>query len=129
MSNRFHHLHLICSDLEAMRAFLCQELGARLIKLRKFGDADGAELELGGVGVNLRVARDEEGRLDDASRTRLGYHHLGVEVQDVDAEYARLTAKGYASVAPVKEAAGVRFGFIRGPDQIVVELVQRIGPA
>jgi hypothetical protein len=60
MTYRFHHIHLLCSNLEATIDFFVQTIGARLVGRKKFGGADGASLNLNGTTINLRVAADGE---------------------------------------------------------------------
>jgi catechol 2,3-dioxygenase-like lactoylglutathione lyase family enzyme len=60
MSYRFHHVHIVCKELETMVRFFTEVLEARLIDMRKFGTADGASLDLNGTTVNLRVAKEGE---------------------------------------------------------------------
>ena len=57
---RFHHIHILCSDLEKMLKFFLDTLGAQFVSARKFGGADGATLDLAGVPIYLRVAREGE---------------------------------------------------------------------
>ena len=57
MTYRFHHVHLICKDLEGMINFFTEAVGAILFTLKKFGTADGASLDLQGTTVNLSVYR------------------------------------------------------------------------
>ena len=70
MKYRYHHLHLICSDLEEMIHFFSETLGAELVARRKFGTSDGASLDLSGVLINLRVAREHETVVHGDSKTR-----------------------------------------------------------
>jgi catechol 2,3-dioxygenase-like lactoylglutathione lyase family enzyme len=60
MAYRFHHLHIICKDLEKMITFFTETLEAKLVMRKKFGTADGATLDLQGTTVNLRVSREDE---------------------------------------------------------------------
>ena len=57
--------------------FFVDALGAALIARKKFGTADGASLDLQGTTVNLRVAREDEKMVGDASQASYGYDHLG----------------------------------------------------
>ena len=41
MTYRFHHVHLICKDLEGMINFFTEALDATLVVRKKFGTADG----------------------------------------------------------------------------------------
>jgi len=107
--------------------FLSETLGARLVARRKFGPADGATLDLNGTIINLRVAREDETVLGDSSQVRYGYDHLGLEVEDVDAAYEGLKAKGFSFTAPPKDFENLRIAFFKGPDNITVELLQKMG--
>ena len=78
MTYRFHHIHLICKDLEGMISFFTEALGTTLVERKKFGTADGASLDLQGTTVNLRVAREDEDMAGDASRTTFGYPDLRI---------------------------------------------------
>ena len=124
MTYRFHHLHLICKDLEKMIGFFTETLEAKLIVRKKFGTADGASLDLQGSMINLRVARDDETIVGDASESRYGYDHLALEVENIDEAYQDLTDKGFSFVLPPTEADDVKVAFFKGPDNILIELLQ-----
>jgi catechol 2,3-dioxygenase-like lactoylglutathione lyase family enzyme len=127
MSFRFHHVHIICKDLEKMIGFFTQSIGAELVKRKKFGTADGASLDLLGTTINLRVARADEKIEGDASRTVYGYNHIGLEVEDIEVAYTDLSAQGYSFFMPPTNIPELRIAFLRGPEDIVIELVQRMG--
>ncbi len=124
MSYRFHHVHIICKDLEGMIAFFTEVLAARLIDRRKFGTADGASLELDGATINLRVAREDEQMAGDASQPAYGFDHIGLEVEDVQKAFEDLTAKGYSFFMPPKEIPNMKIAFFKGPEDITIELCQ-----
>ena len=124
MSYRFHHVHLLCSDLEEMIGFFTETLGANMIARKKFGPADGASLNLNGTTVNLRVAADHEEIAGDSSRLIYGYHHIALEVEDVDAAYKELSDKGFAFSMTPKAFESYRIAFFDGPDHITIELIQ-----
>ena len=126
MTYRFHHLHLICKDLEGMIDFFSEALGATLVARKKFGTADGASLDLQGTTVNLRVAREDEDMVGDASQARFGYDHLGLQVEDVDAAYQDLKQKGFSFFMEPKDIPNLRIAFFRGPEEITIELVQEL---
>ena len=124
MIYRFHHAHLICKDLEQMIAFFTEVLNAKLITRLKFGTADGASIDVQGTTVNLRVAREDEEIAGDASQTRYGFDHIGLEVDDVDAAYKYLTERGYKFFMPPTDIPNLRIAFFKGPEEITIELVQ-----
>ncbi|RPI73506.1 MAG: VOC family protein [Geobacteraceae bacterium] len=126
MSFRFHHVHIICKDLEKMIEFFTEGLGADLVRRKKFGTADGASLDLQGTTINLRVARADEKLEGDASRTVYGYNHIGLEVEEIEVAYTDLSAQGYSFFMPPTNIPELRIAFFRGPEDIVIELVQRM---
>src|SRR5215471_9249462 len=55
-----------------------------------------------------------------------GLEHMGLTVDNVDAACAELKAKGAdVAIGPLSRSPGLRLAFIRGPEGIMVELVQR----
>lgn len=127
MIYRFHHIHLLCSDLEHTIDFFTQILGAKLAARPKFGGADGASLDLAGTTINLRVAGENETVNADAAMPIYGYHHLCVQVEDVDAAYQELTDKNVEFVVtPRNTPDNLRVAFIKGPDGIVIEVLQQL---
>ncbi len=127
MTYRFHHVHILCKDLEQMITFFTEVLNAELIARKKFGTADGASLGFQGTTVNLRVTREDEEMVGDASQLRYGYDHIGLEVEDVDAAYQDITQRGFSFFMPPKDIPNLRIAFFKGPEDITIELVQPIG--
>ena len=124
MNYSLHHVHLICKDLEKMIGFFEEAIGARLAERRKFGTADGATLDLDGIHINLRVARDGEEIGDNSTPSTYGYDHIGLQVKDVQTAFEDLTNRGYSFFMPPTEAAGLMIAFFKGPENITIELVQ-----
>jgi catechol 2,3-dioxygenase-like lactoylglutathione lyase family enzyme len=55
-----------------------------------------------------------------------GVEHIGFTVDDVDAACAELRDKGAEiAIGPLTRDPGTRLAFIRGPDGIMVEIVQQ----
>lgn len=124
MAYRFHHLHIICKDLEKMIAFFMEVLGATLVRRQKFGTADGASLDLQGTTVNLRVSREDEQMLGDASQSSYGYDHIGLEVEDIETVFKDLTQKGFTFTVPPREIPNLKIAFFKGPEDLTIELVE-----
>ena len=124
MVYRFHHLHIICKDLEKMIAFFTETLEAKLVMRRKFGTADGASLDLQGTTVNLRVSREDEELVGDASQSSYGYDHIGLQVEDIETAFTELQAQGFSFLVPPTEIPNLKMAFFKGPEDITIELVQ-----
>ena len=124
MTFRFHHIHVICRELETMISFFRDVLNASLVERRKFGTADGATLNLQGIDINLRVAREGEDIQNNLDRSKYGYDHIGLEVDDIHSAFNDLTRRGYEFFMPPTPAAGLIIAFFKGPENITIELVQ-----
>jgi len=124
MNYRFHHVHLLCSDLEKSIDFFTNTLGAVLVTRKKFGGAPGASLDLEGTQINLRIAAEGETVKPNASLPFYGYHHLCLQVADVAAAYSELSRKGFHFVKTPADTADSRTAFFKGPDNITIELLQ-----
>jgi len=61
-----------------------------------------------------------------AELNRLGLEHFGFAVEDLEAELDRLGRAGIRVVLPLTEVSGgTRLAYIEGPDNVLIELVQR----
>jgi catechol 2,3-dioxygenase-like lactoylglutathione lyase family enzyme len=126
MAYRLHHLHIICKDLEKMITFFSEILEAKLVRRQKFGTADGASLDLQGTTVNLRVSKEDEEMVGDASQSRYGYDHIGLEVEDIETAFKDLQAQGLSFFVPPTDIPNLKIAFFKGPENITIELVQPI---
>ena len=124
MTYQFHHIHLICRNLDQMIDFFSKILGVTLVERKKFGTADGAILDLDGTTINLRVAREDEQMLEKTSRKPYGYDHIGIEVDNIEAAHRELTNKGFVFSVPPTDIGDLTIAFFQGPEDITIELVQ-----
>jgi catechol 2,3-dioxygenase-like lactoylglutathione lyase family enzyme len=124
MGCTLNHIHLVCRELQQMIDFFSENFGASLIAMKQFGGADGASLDLSGVTINLRVAQEGEVLLTDTAEKTYGYHHIGIDVDDIDATYKNLSDKGFAFSVPPKDIPGLRIAFFDGPENVTIELLQ-----
>jgi len=127
MKYRFHHIHVICGDLPATEAFFAEDLGATLVERRKFGTTDGAIIDLGGTRIYLRARRESDAITGDSANPRFGYDHIGLRVDDIDAAYKTLSGKGYVFFMIPQQQGNMRIAFLKGPDNITIELLQPLG--
>jgi catechol 2,3-dioxygenase-like lactoylglutathione lyase family enzyme len=126
-SYQLHHVHLLCSDLEHMIVFFTQHLGASLVERKKFGNADGASLNLNGTMINLRLAHEGEKVQEYNPTPQYGFHHIGLRVEDMKKAYDELTGKGYVFFRPPREVGKNIVAFFHGPDKIIIEVLQPLG--
>ena len=125
----FEHIGTTSRDLDATIAFYCGLLGFRLV-LRKpqtsgelaFLDAGGGMLEVFAPAQNIAPARD-------IPTTQAGMRHLTLAVTSVDQMVSELERAGVEIIERPRNANNTelikRVAFVRDPDGIVVELIER----
>ncbi len=115
------HVHLRSPDPEATAAWLENVLGGVIV--RGPGRID---VRLGGA--NIFIAKVEPGsRVNPPPQTPYqGLDHFGLSVKDIDAVAAEIKARGVEfTTEPTTIRPGVRICFIRGPQGISIELLER----
>ncbi|WP_375462292.1 VOC family protein [uncultured Enterovirga sp.] len=120
----FDHIHLRSLDPDAAGRFYTDHLGATL------GDRVETDKLLRVTvtfpGLNIFIDRVPDGTTPAASRPHRGLEHFGLKVPDLDAAAAELKAKGIEfTLEPVEFRPGLRIAFIRGPDDVAIELLER----
>ncbi len=114
----FDHVHLFCTDLDAMVNFWTKGLGAEFVKYRKFGTADGAVVSLAGTPIFIKVIPADSPAPVGAAR---GLNHLGIRVEDPDAFADKLAAEfGCTLVSRPSE----NYCFVSHPDGLVFEVMR-----
>lgn len=120
----FDHIHLRSPDPEAAARFYVDHFGAAISgrieneKMQRVMIAIGA--------LNIFIDRVPEGTSPAQARPHLGLEHVGFRVTDIDAVTAQLKAKGVEyTMEPTEIRPGLRISFIRGPDDVSIELLQR----
>jgi lactoylglutathione lyase len=122
------HIHLFSPDPEATAAFYARMFGAEILRSAPQG-MKRIDLRLGDTMIFLlNVAGDDEVGAGPLSRHR-GLDHFGLCVPDLDAAVAELKAKGAVFVVePMQLRPDLRVAFMRGPEDVRIELLERREP-
>ena len=115
-----HHVHIVCSDLPVTERWFVDGLGAELVERRESRGLPTSELRLAGLRVLLRAAGDA----DHAATRSYGLDHFALHVENVDGLVEQLRARGVEIAGGSHESPRNRVAFVRGPDDLVIELVQ-----
>jgi lactoylglutathione lyase len=119
----FDHIHLRSPDPEATAAWFERMLGAEVIRTTQQGKPR-IDLKLGGQ--DIFIAQADGAVASPPSSPYQGLDHFGLIVQGLDEAAAELKAKGVEFTMEPREARpGVRIAFIRGPQNISIELLER----
>ena len=125
MGLKYLHTMVRVADVEASLDFYCTHLGLREIRRR---DSEAGRFTL----IFLAAPGDEEAQLElthnwdpEALAGGRNFGHLAYEVDDIYAMCRRLADGGVTINRPPRDG---RMAFVRSPDGISVELLQRGEP-
>jgi lactoylglutathione lyase len=124
MSNyMFDHIHLRSPDPEATATWFERMMGAQVLRTLQQGKPR-IDIKLGGINIFIAEAGSD---VNAAPTTPYqGLDHFGLTVSGIDAIAADLKAKGVEFTRDVQTARpGVRICFIRGPQGVSIELLDR----
>jgi catechol 2,3-dioxygenase-like lactoylglutathione lyase family enzyme len=115
------HVHLRSPDPEATATWLQDILGGVIIR-----GAGRIDVKLGGANVFIAPVAAGDGVNAPPATPYQGLDHFGLTVKDIDAVAAEIKAKGVEfTKEPTTIRPGVRICFIRGPQGISIELLER----
>src|SRR6195256_4290919 len=119
------HIHLRTTNPEATAAWFERMLGAQVIRTMQQG-APRIDLKLGGAMIFIAPVAPGDGVNAPPATPYQGLDHFGLAVSGIDAVAAELKAKGVEfTKEPTTIRPGVRICFIRGPQGISIELLER----
>jgi len=119
------HVHLRSPNPEATAAFFERMFGAQIIRSTQQGKPR-IDMKVGGGNVFIaEVAPDA--KVNPPPKTPYqGLDHFGLSVTGIDAIVAELKAKGAEfTMEPTDIRPGVRIAFLRGPEGVSIELLER----
>jgi len=119
------HVHLRTKDPEAMATWFERMLGAEVIRTMQQG-APRIDLKLGGANIFIAPVKDGDGVNPPPANPYRGLDHFGLLVTGIDAVAADLKAKGVEFTRePTTVRPGTRVCFIKGPEGVSIELLDR----
>ena len=122
---KYDHVHLRSPDPDETARYYERMFGAEIIRSVQSDGRERIDLNLGGLTVFIaKVDPDKVGPPPEPPFQ--GLEHLGLAVHPIDQAVAELKRKG-AEVTrePVTIRPGVRIAFIRGPQNVHIELLDR----
>jgi catechol 2,3-dioxygenase-like lactoylglutathione lyase family enzyme len=122
---KWDHIHLRSPDPEATAQWFERMLGAQVIRSTQQGQSR-IDLKLGGADIFIAPVKAGDGVNAAPVTPYQGLDHFGLFVNDVDAVAADLKKKGVEfTMEPNTPRPGIRICFIRGPQGISIELLER----
>ena len=119
------HVHLRTTDPEALAKWFESMLGAEIIRSIQQGQPR-IDLKLGGANIFIAPVAAGDGVNAPPVTPYRGLDHFGLTVSGIDAVAAELKKKGVEFTRePTTVRPGVRICFIRGPEGVSIELLDR----
>lgn len=129
MLRGFEHVGMTSGNLDRTIAFYCDLLGLRLALRKPAAKGELAFLDAGGGMLEIFAPASAIDRSRDVPPGEAGMRHLTFAFDDVDAMIAKLEAAGVEIVERPRDAYNTemmrRVAFVRDPDGIIVELIER----
>ena len=122
----YDHIHLRSPNAEETAQWYERMFGAEVIRSIQSDGRPRIDLNLGGIAVFIAQVPQEQVVGDPPEPPYLGLEHIGLRVEGIDAVVAELKQKGVEfTVEPKTIRPGVRIAFLRGPQNIHIELLDR----
>jgi lactoylglutathione lyase len=122
---KYDHIHLRSPNPEATAQYYERMFGAEVIRSMQQGKPR-IDLKLGGANIFIAPVEAGSGVNPPPTTPYQGLDHFGLAVTGIDAIAAELKAKGAEfTKEPTTVRPGVRICFIRGPEGVSIELLDR----
>jgi lactoylglutathione lyase len=119
------HIHLRTTNPEGMAQWFEKMLGAEIMRSTQGGQPR-IDMKLGGGNIFIAPVKDGDGTNVAPSIPYRGLDHFGLSVSGIDAIASDLKAKGVEFTRePTTVRPGVRVCFIRAPEGVSIELLDR----
>ena len=121
----YDHIHLRSPDPEATAQYYERMFGAEVLRSTQEGKPR-IDLKLGGVNIFIAPVAAGDGVNPPPVTPYQGLDHFGLRVSGIDAVVAELKAKGAVfTKEPTTVRPGVRVAFLRAPEGVSIELLDR----
>jgi catechol 2,3-dioxygenase-like lactoylglutathione lyase family enzyme len=121
----YDHIHLRSPNPEATAAWYERMFGAEVVRTMQQGKPR-IDLKLGGANIFIAPVAAGDGVNPPPTTPYQGLDHFGLAVSGIDVIAAELKAKGVVFTRePATIRPGVRVCFLRGPEGVSIELLDR----
>ena len=110
-----HHVHLFASDIDASLNFYSKWFGAKVIWDGMYANARNVFVQIGGGRLHFY---DQPPR----GKGKNAFHHIGIQVDDLDDLYKRMEQAGFPLHQPIKRFEGSAYLMVEAPDGVLLEL-------
>ena len=125
----FDHVHLRSPDPEATAQFYEKMFDAQVTRSiypsgSSYAGQKRCVMKVGGQTILIAPQAVNKPTAAPPVDPYFGLEHIGMTVSDIDAIVTELKAKGAEIAMPVTSRPGMLLAFVRGPQGVLVELIQ-----
>ena len=124
----FHvnHIHLKAVDPRKTAQWYVDVFGAKVLgEGPGLGDSLGIRLDIEGTRINVTSAPAGETLSPGTSDSHYGLEHYGFDTDDIEKAMEHVVSHGAEVLLPITQmGSGSRISYIKGPDDVRIELVQ-----
>jgi lactoylglutathione lyase len=122
----YDHIHLRSRDPMGTAQYYHKMFDARIVESVQSDGQPRIDLDINGLAVFIAKVPADAQIEQEPVNPHLGLDHFGLRVDNLDAAYAELKRRGAEfAVEPRTIRPGVKIAFVRGPDNVRIELLER----
>jgi lactoylglutathione lyase len=122
----YDHVHLRSPDPDETAAYYERMFSAEIIKSVMSNGLPRTDVKIGGVMFFIAQVPADAAIAEKPEGSFVGLDHMGLRVREIDRVCDELKAKGAEfTVEPKTIRPGVRIAFVRGPQNVLIELLDR----
>jgi len=122
----FEHVHILSRDPRAVAQYFQKMFDAKIIEGVEPDGKLRIEVEMNGLLIFIFPVTPEENLPSAPAGRYIGLDHFGMRVDNLDETAAELKRRGVEFVVePFIKRPGLKISFIRGPENVRIELLER----
>lgn len=122
---KYDHMHLRSPDPEATAQWYETMFAAQVLRSAPQGKPR-IDLKIDGVSIFIAQVMNDGKTAEPPMSPYQGLDHFGLRVDDLEAAAVELKAKGCEfTMEPTQIRPGTRIAFVRGPQNVSIELLER----
>ncbi len=122
----FDHVHILTRDPRSVAQYFQKMFDATIIETPQEGGKTRLDVDLNGLRIFIFPVGPNENLPASPPGRYLGLDHFGLRVDNLDEAAAELKRRGVEFVVePYQLKPGLKISFIRGPENVWIELLER----
>jgi catechol 2,3-dioxygenase-like lactoylglutathione lyase family enzyme len=122
----FDHIHILSRDPEAAARYYQKMFDAKIIESIGPDGKPRIDVDLNGLILFIFRVAPEDNLPDSPPERYVGLDHFGLRVDNLDQTASELKSRGAVfSLEPTALRPGLRIAFLRAPENVRIELLER----